>query len=393
MRILTVHNQFQQYAGPDIVAAADDQILAEHNDVTSYRRHNNEIASAGFWDKGMLGVDTVYSRRTVREIVDLVKYSRPEIAYIHNVFPLISPSLFHVLHRLRVPTVHVIHDYRLWCPNSRFYINDHPCVQCQQGNYWPAVHNRCVQENKLYSAVYAGSLFVNRKLHVTQKIGGFICLTEFSRQVLRQSQVAEDKLYVCPNHIDTSNFMPRYGGGDYVLFVGGLYRDKGVMTVAKAFAQIPHIPIKLVGAGPQEVELRDYIQQNRLSNIELVGFKNGQEKLEYFRNSKFTIVASQLDETFGLVVLEAYASGKPVVASRAGSLPYLVEPEQTGLLFKPQDADDLAAKVRWLYERPEGIERMGRNARAVVEQKYDRHLRYDLLMAIFEKVIQKSGWN
>jgi len=390
MRILSVHNQFRQHAGSDIVATADEQLFAQHAEVTSYTRNSNEIVSTTQWQKVLLGLDTVYSRRTVREITELVGRFRPDIAYVHNVFPLISPSLYHVLHRLRIPSVHVIHDFRLWCPNSRFYINNQPCQRCQMGNYWPAVAKRCVQGNTAYSALYAGSLYLNRKLGFTQKIGGYICLTEFAKKLLLQSQIPEEKIHVCPNHIDTSAFTPQYGGGRYVLYLGGLYRDKGVMTVAKAFAQLPHIPLKLVGAGDAEAELRDYINRHQLSNVEIVGFKGGQEKLEYLCNSMFTIVPSHCYETFGLVVLEAFASGKPVVASAIGALPYIVQPQATGLLVQPQDADDLAAKVRWLYEHPEQIESMGRKARAVVERKYDNRLRYASLHAIFEDVIERS---
>jgi glycosyltransferase involved in cell wall biosynthesis len=393
MRILSVHNQFRQYAGSDIVAAADEQMLREHAEVTSYVRSSNEIAAVGLVEKARLGLDTIYSRRTVREIAELVGRFRPDIAYVHNVFPLISPSLYHVLHRLRVPSVHVIHDFRLWCPNSRFYINNQPCRSCQMGNYWPAIGKRCVQGSTAYSALYAGSLYVNRKLDFTQKINGYICLTEFAKNLLVESQVPEDKIHICPNHIDTSDFTPQYGGGQYVLYLGGLYRDKGVMTIAKAFAKLPHIPVKFVGAGDAEQELRDFIRQNGMSNAEVVGFKGGAEKLEYLRNSLFTICATHCYETFGLVVLEAYASGKPVVASAIGALPYIVQPEKTGLLFESQNSDELAAKVRWLYERPEQIESMGRKGRALVEQKYDSRFRYASLNAIFEKVIEKSRLN
>jgi glycosyltransferase involved in cell wall biosynthesis len=393
MRILTVHNKFQLYAGADIVAAADDEILGQHDEVTSYTRHSSEIASAGPLEKGRYALSTIYSRRTVRDITELVERVRPDIAYVHNVFPLISPSLYHALHKLRVPSVHIIHDYRLWCPNSRFYVNDQRCLRCQHGNYWPAIENRCVQGSAAYSALYAGSLFVNRQMDFTKKIGGFICLTQFTKDLLMQSDVPENKLHVCPNHIDTSKFTPQYSGGRYVLYIGGLYRDKGVMTIAKAFAQLPHIPIKMVGAGPEEQELRDYIREHRIANMEILGYKSGDEKAELLRNSMFTIVASQLNEPFGLVVVEAYASGKPVIASTVGSLPYIVEPEQTGLMFRSQDANELAAKVSWLYDRPEEIERMGRRARAVVEQKYDARLRYDSLRAIFEEVIGKSRMN
>ncbi|MFY9912430.1 MAG: glycosyltransferase family 4 protein [Candidatus Sulfotelmatobacter sp.] len=393
MRILTVHNQFREYAGADIVAVSDDKILSEHHEVTTYLRNSNEIVDAGLWQKVNFGLSTVYSQRTARDVTNLVKRFHPEIAYVHNVFPLISPSLYHRLHALRVPSVHIIHDYRLWCPNSRFYINDQRFFRCQHGNYWAALQNRCVQGNLPYSAIYAGSLYLNRKLDFMQKIDGFICLSEFTKQLLLQSDVPEHKLHVCPNHIDTSMFTPQYSGGRYVLYLGGLYRDKGVMTILKTFAQLPHIPLKFVGAGPEEQPLRDYVQEHRLQNIEIVGYKSGEEKAKYLRDSMFTVVASQLNEPFGLVVLEAYASGKPVVASTVGALPYLVEPGQTGLMFKSQDVGELVQQVSWLYERPDEIERMGRKARALVEQKYDSRLRYELLRAIFEEVIDRARMN
>ena len=394
MRILSVHNQFRQYAGSDVVAFSDEKMLAEKGDVSRYTRNSNEVASVSGLQKAMWGLDAIYSRRTDREVTSLVEQFRPDIAYVHNVFPLISPSLFHTLHRMRVPSVHMIHDFRLWCPNSRFYINNQPCQRCpKQGNYWPAIENRCVQGNAGYSAVYAASLFLNGKLGFTDKIGGYICLTEFAKKLLIQCQVPEEKIFICPNHIDTSLFTPQYGKGNYVLYLGGLYQDKGVMTVVKAFAKLPHIPVKFVGAGDAEQEMRDFIRKHRLSNIELVGFKGGEEKREYLRNSLFTICATHCYETFGLVVLEAYASGKPCVASAIGALPYIVEPQKTGLLFEPQNSDDLAEKVQWLYERPAEIESMGRQARATVESKYDTRLRYAALNAIFEQVIERSQMN
>lgn len=392
MRILCVHNQFQRYGGSDAVFAADEQMLAQHADVATYTRHSGEITSASPLQKLRFGVDALYSWRTVREITKLVERFRPDIAYVHNVYPLVSPSLYDVLYRLRVPSVHIMHDYRLFCPNSRFYINDHICESCKLGNYWAAVRQRCVRENVAYSALYASSLYLNRKLGLSDKIGGYICLTEFTKKLLLQSGVPEDKLYICPNYIDTSAYTPQFDGR-YVLYLGGLYRDKGVMTAARACAQLPHIPFKFVGTGDAEEELRDFVSSRRLSNIDIIGFKAGQEKLDYLRNSRFTIVPSHFYETFCLVVVESFASGKPVVASANGSLPYLVQPHQTGLLFEPQNVDDLVAKVRWMYDRPDQIESMGRNARKVVETEYDSRMRYPSLKAIFKDVIKKAQMN
>jgi len=393
MRILCVHNQFQKYAGSDAVAAADERLLAEHGDVVTYSRHSNEIQSANQLQRLRMGMDALYSRRTVREITDIVERFHPEIAYVHNVFPLISPSLYDVLYRLRIPSVHIIHDYRLLCPNSRFYVNDQVCESCKMGNFWSAVGKRCVRGNVAYSALYASSLYLNRQMGLLRKIGGYICLTEFTKNLLMEARIPENKLYVCPNHIDTSAITPQFGGGRYVLYLGGLYRDKGVLTVAKAFAKLPDIPLKIVGTGVAEGELRDFIASHKLANVEIIGFKAGQEKLEYVRNSMFTMCPSHYYENFPLVVLEAFASGKPVIASAEGALLSIIQSHQTGLFFKSEDGDDLAAKVRWLYDRPDQIESMGRTARKVVETKYDSQMRYPALEAIFKDVIKAAPMN
>jgi glycosyltransferase involved in cell wall biosynthesis len=261
------------------------------------------------------------------------------------------------------------------------------------GNFWPAVGKRCVRGSVAYSALYASSLYLNRKLGLMDKIGGYICLTEFTKGLLLEAKIPENKLYVCPNHINTSAVTPQFGGGRYVLYLGGLYRDKGVFTVAKAFAQLPDVPLKIVGTGAAEGELRDFITSHQLSNVEMIGFKAGQEKLEYLRNSMFTLVPSHPYENFPLVVLEAFASGKPVIASAHGGLLRIIQSHQTGLFFKSEDPDDLAAKVRWLYDRPDQIESMGRTARDLVESKYDSRLRYPLLEAIFKDVIKTAPMN
>jgi len=393
MRILCVHNQFRKFAGSDTVAAADAQLLERHAEVTTYTRNSNEVTQASGFAKLQVAVDTLYSQRTVREITGVVEDFRPDIAYVHNVFPLISPSLYHVLHRLRIPSVHILHDFRLWCANSRFYVNNQVCESCKLGNYWGAIQKRCVQQNLAYSALYATSLYANRKMGLLDNIGGYICLTDFAKNVLVQAKVQESKIYVCPNHIDTTLFTPKSGTGQYALYLGGLYRDKGVLTVVKAFAKLPHIPLRVVGTGDAEQEVRDFIATQRLSNIELVGFQSGREKQESLANSLFTIVASHCYENFPLVVLEAFSSGKPVIASSIGALPYIVEHQKTGLLFEPQNSDDLAEKVRWLCDRPAEIDSMGRQARATVEEKYDINLRYNALSSIFTKVIESARWN
>ena len=262
MRILCVHNQFQNYAGSDAVAAADERILAEHGDVVTYSRHSNEIVSATQLQRLGMGVDTLYSRRTVREITDIVERFRPDIAYVHNVFPLISPSLYDVLHRLRVPSVHIIHDYRLLCPNSRFYVNDQVCEKCKLGNFWPAVGKRCVRGSIAYSALYASSVYLNRKLGLMDKIGGYICLTEFTKGLLLEARDTGKQTLCLPEPY-------RHLGGHATIrrrratfcTWAGCIGIRVCLLSPRHLRNFRSIPLKFIGTGHAEAELRDFISQ------------------------------------------------------------------------------------------------------------------------------------
>ena len=92
-------------------------------------------------------------------------------------------------------------------------------------------------------------------------------------------------------------------------------------------------------------------------------------------------------ETFGLVIIEAFSVGTPVIASRIGVLPELVEDGVTGLLFNPGDADDLADKLQWAQAHPEQMRSMGEAARAKYEAFYTAETNYQQLMTIYRDAI------
>lgn len=102
------------------------------------------------------------------------------------------------------------------------------------------------------------------------------------------------------------------------------------------------------------------------------------------------IVPSIWYETFGLVVAEAYAAGLPVIASRIGALSEIVREGETGLLFKPGDARDLADKMAWAQSHPEEMRRMGREARFTYERLYTPEKNYQILMAIYSEAIAEA---
>jgi glycosyltransferase involved in cell wall biosynthesis len=391
MKILLVHNFYQQFGGEDAVAGAEKRLLEDHRDeVVTYTRHNNEIKEYNFYEKTSFTLQTIFSSRTNKEITEIIRKFSPDVAYIHNVFPLISPSLYYTLHALGVPTVQVIHNFRLLCPNGWFYTQGQVCERCKYGNYLNAVRYRCYRESHLLSALYAAAIGIGRVTGVMEKISAFVCLTEFSKQKLLEIKVPEEKIFVRPNYVDATATTPQPGRGKHVVYLGRLSIEKGIWTLIQAFEQLKDVALKIVGTGPLEASLKSYVQERGLTNVSFLGFRQGQDKWEILKNSLCTIVPSEWYENFPVVVLEAYAAAKPVIGSNLGSLPYVVEDGKSGLLFEPGNVSDLAEKVRSLLARPAERERMGKYCRTLVESKYNPERSYETLKTIFTQVQRKQ---
>jgi len=388
MRVLLVHGAYQQFGGEDSVVRAERELLERHGDeVLLYSRHNDEIKTFSAFDKASFFPQTVYSWRSSGEITDVVRGFRPDVAFVHNVYPLISPSVYHTLHGLGVPAVQVLHNFRPFCPNGFFYTQGQICEDCKGGNYLNAVRKRCYKESYVFSALYGFTLGMNRLAGMVNKIAGFICLTEFFKIKMREAGVPESKLFVRPNFVYAPRLTPTNGeSGNYALFMGRLSPEKGCWTLIRTFERLPQVPLKIVGTGPLEKELQDYVHGKGIGNIQFLGFKSGDEKWQLLRNSLCLIVPSEWYENFPVTVLEAYMAAKPVIASRMGGLPYIVEEGRSGLLFEAGKVDQLAERVRVVAGNSARAATMGSYGRQLSETKYGPQQGYTNLMKIFSQV-------
>ncbi len=392
MKVLLVHGAYQQYGGEDSVVKAETELLQSHGDeVILYGRHNDEIKDFNVLQKALFFPQSIYSWKTSSEIDDVVRRVRPDVAFVHNVYPLISPSVYHALHELRVPAVQVLHNFRPFCPNGLFYTQGHVCEACKGGNYLNAVKNRCFRGSVGLSSLYGLMLGLNRLAGMVDKISGFICLTEFFKIKMREIGIPESKLFVRPNFVRAPALPAEKTGNGYVLFMGRLSPEKGCWTLISAFEQMPGVQLKVVGTGPMEQELQDYIRNKGIQNIEMLGFKAGVEKWEILRNALCLVLPSEWYENFPVTALEGFMAAKPVVASRIGGLPYIVEEGKSGLLFAAGQAGELAQRIRYLVEHPAEAESMGRRGRDLVETKYGPEEGYENLMSIFAQVQGKQA--
>jgi glycosyltransferase involved in cell wall biosynthesis len=359
------------------------RLLGEHgHDVIGFTRSSAEIP---YMRLGRVRAffSGIYSLSSRQKIKVFLARENPDIVHIHNVFPLISPSVLSACRQAGIPTVMTVHNYRLVCPNGLHMADGQICEKCCGGHeYWCVLRN-C--ENNLFKSIgYALRNYAARKLRLFRdNVNIFICLTEFQKAKLVAEGFTTDRCTVIPNMTDVSDGNPSDDLGDYIGFIGRISREKGIPTLLAAAKKLANIPFKAAGEYGRMPHLFDMAP----ANFEFLGYLSGDGIEEFYRKSQFVVLPSVCFEGFPMMILDAMWRQKPVICSRIGALPEIVEDGITGLLFTPGDADDLANKIRYLWERPDVCKKMGQAGREKVLSRYSPQKYYELLMDAYQKAI------
>jgi glycosyltransferase involved in cell wall biosynthesis len=210
-----------------------------------------------------------------------------------------------------------------------------------------------------------------------------IALNRFCRDKFVEAGLPAARMAVKPNFVDLP--APReYGPRAGALFVGRLSQEKGVDVLARAARLLPDAAIDVIGDGPQEGLLQD------VPGVRMLGRQAPEDIYARMRTAGCLVLPSVWYENFPRVLVEAFACGLPVVASRLGAMADLIEEGVTGLLFEPGDAAQLAERLAWAQANPERMHRMGANARAEYELKYTPEVNFAQLQAIYREVLKDS---
>lgn len=391
MKIVLIHNAYQQAGGEDAVLQAEAALLSEKgHEVTTFRRRNDEIQVNGFLSQARLGWETVWARSSYRQLQAILQSEKPDLAHVHNTLPLISPAAYYACQDAGVPVVQTLHNYRLFCPAATFYRDGHVCEECLEKSLTRSLRYACYRGSRSASAAVAAMLAIHRQLGTWQdKVDVYIALSEFARGKFIAAGLSAEKIVVKPNFV-CPDPGPRAGAGEYALFVGRLSPEKGVQAMLSAWKRLgQNVPLEIVGGGPEREKME--AQAPGIAGIRFRGRLPRAETLAAIKGARFLVFPSQWYECFPLTLVEAFACGTPVIASRLGAMAEVVKDGRTGLHFTPGDPTDLAAKVMWAWEHPEELAAMGREARAEYESKYTADTNYEQLLAIYEKAMKQGA--
>jgi glycosyltransferase involved in cell wall biosynthesis len=388
MKILMAHNHYLERGGEDQSAAAEIALLRQNgHEVVFYELDNQKIAGMSALQ---VGLQTIWSQETYREIRKLLKGAQFDVVHIQNFFPLISPSLHYAAQVENVPVVQAIRNYRLMCLNAYFFRDGHPCEDCAAHFIpYPGILHRCYHNSVPASTVVASMLMVHRLLGTWQKqVDLFVTLTDFARSKLVLAGLPAERIVVKPNFVPDARMeeKPR----EYALFVGRLSPEKGIMTLLQAWEQLPgRFPLKVVGTGPSAEAVTARV--NSIPAVELLGERPHAEVMRLMQGAKFVVFPSEWYETFGRISIESFSCETPVISSKIGAIQEIVQDGQTGLHFRPGDATDLAEKVTWAWEHPAELAVMGQKARIEYESRYTPEKNYQMLMDIYVRAIEQHG--
>ena len=361
--------------------------------IVTYERRNDDIVDSSPFAHLAAGIHAVWSRKTYSDLVTLLQREQPDLAHFHNTFPLVSPSGYAACRRCGVPVVQTLHNYRLICPNALLIRDGRPCERCVGRMFpWPAVRFSCYRGSAAASAAVVTMLTVNRVREVYRSlVHRYIALTRFAAGLMQAGGLPPERIVVKPNFLPETPPSPNGGPRDRAVFVGRLSPEKGLWTLLEAWEVLGSgaMALEVIGDGPLRRPLRAYAADRGLP-VAFLGARPRQEVLMRVRNARIQVVPSLWYEGFPMVVLEAYASGTPVVASRIGGLEEIVQHGRTGLLFEAGRPRRLAACVREALR--DGRDReMGRAASARFEAEYTAKRNGALLADIYRGVCAEAA--
>jgi glycosyltransferase involved in cell wall biosynthesis len=389
MRILSVHNHYKISAGEDTVFYAEASLLKKHGHVVELLTlSNNDLTSLTDKLKAALGV--VYNFKSAKLIEEKINVFKPDVLHVHNFFPLISPAVFYVAHKLKVPVVMTLHNYRLICPSAYLHYNGKVHLEnIHQIFPLKAILDKAYRKSYTETASVVLATGVH-KLAGTwrRKVDRFITLTQNGADLFLNSslKLRPEQIVVKPNFA-TDLGLGSTNREQFFLYVGRLSPEKGIETLLKA-AALHEFHLKIIGDGSESALVEAYAANH--PNIEFLGYQQKERVISELKSAKALLFTSEWLETFGMTIVEAFSTGTPVIASKIGGAEFLVQHGINGLHYTPGKVDELIEQVILLQNDPDLATNLGLEARKSYLQDYTPEENYRRLIAIYADVVKNT---
>ena len=380
MRILIIHTGYKIRGGEDSVVDNEMDLLRSAGHEVDILRFTN----SGYTLLKLLQLPFNYSsyNKTKRAIT----LFKPDVVHIHNLHFAGSTSVIYAIKKSGVPMVVTLHNYRMLCPSGTLFF-DNKLFLSSINKLFPvkAIKNGVYQNSKVITLWLAVSAAINQLMKTWDIPGKYIVLGNNAKDVFLSSKYKDltNKMSIKPNFCFPFPEQQKQPG-NYYLYVGRLSPEKGISVLLNAFSKT-NLKLKIIGSGPLEEEIKSFSME--FNNIEFLGIKGKEDVYSLISGAAAVVFSSIWYETFGMVIIEAFACATPVIASAIGEAENLVNDKINGLLFEPNNETDLLDKV--LYYESLSIEdklQYKANALKAYRDNYTPEINLKKLISIYEEI-------
>lgn len=387
MKILMVHNKYGKHSGEEAVVNAQIRLLEENgHTVVTYFRSSEELETMSM-AKAKAFFLGLRNNKAIADIKEIITRENPDLAHVHNLYPIISPAVLPVIKSFGVPLVMTVHNYRFICPSGLFFTKGAVCEKCTGSKKeLNSIINNC-EGSILKSTGYALRNFWSR---ITKKyknhVDKYLCLNDFQKEKLIKNGFNREKCEVIPNfynkQLEDKNY--NFKNKNYIAFAGRISPEKGLPILITAAKKLPSRSFHL--AGLMRPSYKDEIGEIP-ENVILRGRLNANEMKTFYENARILIHTSICYEGFPMVFPEAMAYKLPIIAPNLAGYPEIVEDDFNGFLFEPENGEDLAKKISIIWNNEKELMRLGNNGFKKVTQKYSKQFYYTSLINAYQNIL------
>ena len=392
MRVLQIHSRYREYGGEERVVETDARLLREAgHEVRTFEVPN---PSGGVAAAASLAASS-WNVRQARRARHLIEAWRPDVAHVHNTWFSLSPSVPAAARSTGLPVVHTIHNYRPLCVNAKLFRDGAPCYDCV-GSRAPlkGVALGCYRGSRALSAAVLSAELAQRASGTWRKADLITVQSERHRELLSEGGF-DLPVEVLPwtTHDPGARRAPPSQSGE-VLFLGRLEPEvKGVEMIVRAWNRaraeglLPGLSLTVVGTGEL---LGSPAIEGR--GIRALGWLEQDELDRRMLSARALLFPSTWEETFGLVAIEGFAAGLPVLGSDIGGIRDTVGRLDPGCLVATgPDAEEAWAEALGLLADDAWVDRKGAEARALFESDFSPEVGSRRLLDAYRRAVAPAS--
>ena len=332
-------------------------------------------------------LNVIYSKKNKALMEKALEEFKPDIVHINNFQRQLSASIIDAVKEKNIPLIMTAHDLNPICPASIMLYNGEVCEDCITKGYTSCIKKKCIKNSMLKSVLG----YIEKKyydLHkIFCKVDCIISPSEFNKNQLLKGKLKCNDITVIHNFVNETK-KTDYTLGDGAFYFGRLSKEKGILNLIEAINNIPGARLIIAGDGPERENIQAYIKEHKLENrITLLGYLNQNDIRENIRKCRFVTVPSICFENCPYSILETMEIGKPIIGSKIGGIPELIQDGINGFTYEHNDVTKLTNILMKLFGNDETVKQFSKNSKQIFIQNYSAEAYYNKLMTVYNKYI------